>query len=94
MNELVKALLDSNRLLTEQVVALSAQIAELAKPAALPPGEWIPVEGPTFASTPLHVTEEEEELRHAHTIGQITKGELEEALRGAGFAHTDIDVVT
>lgn len=94
MNEAVKALLEANRLLTEQIVVLTAQIVALSQPRdALPAGEWVPVAPePAFESRRLHTSEEEEDLQHLFDTGQITREELKEALQQAGFANTGVEI--
>lgn len=80
--EIINQLLETNRLLSEQIIELSKKIAELDKaPAQLPPFSQDRV---------MHVPETEEDAHYLLETGQIDKSEYEDMLKEIGFFNTEI----
>lgn len=87
MEDIVKALLETNKELTAQIIELSKALVEARQPIY---GQTYPLmEASKF---PLSVPETEEDARYQYETGLIGKGELEEALKEIGFYSHEIEV--
>lgn len=105
MEELIKFLLQQNRDLSAQVVALSQLIVELHRPPPLPQlpeGYWNELNAKyepseftsetTVSSSPLFMSDDEQEARWLHNAGLINKNQLEDILAQADFENSTVEV--
>lgn len=85
--ELVKALLEQNRELTQQVVELAKEAMSSRVPAPV-------LAIPDASKVPLYMSEGEEDLHHKYATGQLDKSEYENALKELEFFSSEITVPT
>lgn len=85
-DEVIKALLETNRQLTEQIITLSKIVAGIQNPTIN-----IPMQA---SNDPMFMPESEEDANFLLRTGQIDKKEFEDILQELKFYNSEITIPT